>query len=143
MHHDMLTLLDGYLAQLRAARDQLAATRRVAPGERRAAVLHTVDLSESTCRTPAPCWPSSTRRSRRWRCSRGHTVMTTFARAWSISRYRTASGAVAERERAVDDRDDRAGLDQLPQRREVLPARAPRRGRAPGGGRSVTPAAPG
>ena len=46
MHHDILALLDGHLAHLRAARDQLAATRRVTPGERRAAVLHTVDLSE-------------------------------------------------------------------------------------------------
>ncbi|MFF5228900.1 hypothetical protein [Dactylosporangium sp. NPDC000521] len=46
MHHDMLALLDAYLAQLSAARDQLAATRRVAPGERRTAALHTVDISE-------------------------------------------------------------------------------------------------
>ena len=46
MHHDMLILLDAHLAHLRAARDQLAAIRRVAPGERRASVLHTIDVSE-------------------------------------------------------------------------------------------------
>ena len=46
MHHDILTLLDAHLAQLCAARNQLAATRRVAPGERRAAVLHTIDVTE-------------------------------------------------------------------------------------------------
>lgn len=46
MHHDILTLLDAHLAHLRAARDQLAACRRVTPGERRAAVMHTADLSE-------------------------------------------------------------------------------------------------
>ncbi|GAA3217661.1 hypothetical protein ACFO1B_46235 [Dactylosporangium siamense] len=46
MHHDILALLDAHLAHLRAARDQLAATRRVTPGERRAAVLHTVEVSE-------------------------------------------------------------------------------------------------
>lgn len=46
MHYDMLAMLDAYLAQLRAARDQLAATRRVAPGERHTAVLDTIALSE-------------------------------------------------------------------------------------------------
>ncbi len=78
MHHDILALLDAHLAHLRAARDQLAACRRVGPGERRAAVLHTADLSEryaaqartllADLDTPAPGTPPQ-------------TVMTTFARA--------------------------------------------------------------
>ncbi|GAA1499917.1 hypothetical protein GCM10009827_004130 [Dactylosporangium maewongense] len=46
MHYDMLALLDAHLAQLSAARNQLAATRRVAPGERRTAALYTIDISE-------------------------------------------------------------------------------------------------
>lgn len=45
MHHDILMLLDAHLAHLHAARDQLAACRRVTPGERRAAVARTADLS--------------------------------------------------------------------------------------------------
>jgi hypothetical protein len=46
MHHDILALLDAHLAHLYAVRNQLAACRRVAPGERRAAVLNTIDVSE-------------------------------------------------------------------------------------------------
>jgi hypothetical protein len=46
MHDDILTLLDAHLALLRAARDQLAASRRVSPGERRSAVLHAAEASE-------------------------------------------------------------------------------------------------
>lgn len=46
MHYDILALLDAHLAQLRTARNQLAASRRVAPGERHTAVMTTIDVSE-------------------------------------------------------------------------------------------------
>jgi hypothetical protein len=47
MHDDVLALVDAHLAELQVARDQLAAARRVAPGERRAAVLHSIAVSEA------------------------------------------------------------------------------------------------
>jgi hypothetical protein len=46
MHDDMLTLLDAHLAHLRTLREQLAASRRVTPGERHAAALRSAEASE-------------------------------------------------------------------------------------------------
>ena len=46
MHDEVLTLIDGCVSRLLEARQELAAARRVHPGERRTAVLHAISAAE-------------------------------------------------------------------------------------------------